>query len=110
MPSVDVPGPRGPNGSLPMAKENGVNGTQPGAKTNIEILDIRRAAVEINLKEDILSQIHPKNGPRTMPTLLLYNERGLQLFEEVSSRQSRHRHFDGANMKSSRSRTWTSII
>lgn len=100
MPCVDVPGPYGSNGPLLKVKENGVNGSQQAGKASIEILDIRRAAVEINLKESILSQIHPKNGPRTMPTLLLYDERGLQLFEEVSSLcQSRHRHANGANMK-----------
>lgn len=61
--------------------ENGVVHEVGNAK--VEILDIRRAAVEINLKEGILSQFRPKTGPRTLPTLLLYDERGLQLFEEV---------------------------
>jgi uncharacterized SAM-dependent methyltransferase len=97
MPSVDVPSPQGPKGHLPKCKTNGVNHSRQAAEAEIEILDIRRAAVEINLKESILSQIRPENGPRTMPTLLLYDERGLQLFEEVSSSKSRHRHPNGAN-------------
>ena len=53
-------------------------------KSKVDIIDIRHAAVEINLKEEILSQFSPENGPRQLPTLLLYDERGLQLFEDVS--------------------------
>lgn len=52
---------------------------------NIDIIDIRHDAVEINLKDEIMSSLRPQSGPKTMPTLLLYDERGLQLFEEVSS-------------------------
>ena len=52
---------------------------------NIDIIDIRHDAVEINLKDEIMSSLRPQFGPKTMPTLLLYDERGLQLFEEVSS-------------------------
>ncbi len=51
----------------------------------IDIIDIRHDAVEINLKEEILNSLRPRNGPKTMPTLLLYDERGLQIFEEVSA-------------------------
>ena len=53
------------------------------AKSGLDIIDIRRVAVEINLKTDVLSMFHAKNGPRELPTLLLYDERGLQLFEKV---------------------------
>lgn len=52
---------------------------------NLDIIDIRSAALEFNLKEDIHAHFKPKSGPRKLPTLLLYNERGLQLFEEVTS-------------------------
>jgi uncharacterized SAM-dependent methyltransferase len=55
--------------------------------SKIDIIDIRRDAVEINLKEDVLTSLRPESGPKQLPTLLLYNERGLQLFEEVSLRQ-----------------------
>lgn len=48
-----------------------------------EIIDIRGEHVEFNLKEEVISSFNPDEGPRTLPTLLLYNERGLQLFEEV---------------------------
>ncbi|KAK1777450.1 C-type lectin protein [Copromyces sp. CBS 386.78] len=52
--------------------------------SNADIIDIRRVAVEINLKTEITSMFRPKNGPRQLPTLLLYNERGLQLFERIT--------------------------
>ncbi len=57
-------------------------------KTNkqhqVDIIDIRQVAVEINLKEEIDKLFRPREGPRTLPTLLLYDEKGLQLFEDVS--------------------------
>lgn len=49
----------------------------------LDIIDIRCAAVELNLKDDINALFKPKDGPRSLPTLLLYDERGLQLFEEA---------------------------
>jgi len=75
------------SGPLPLGKGNGGDDVGKAGQASIDIIDIRRKAVEINLKEDILSQFHPETGPRTLPTLLLYNERGLQLFEDVSSAQ-----------------------
>ncbi len=58
-----------------------------GSRThsNIDIIDIRHDAVEINLKEEILSSLKVAPGQRSLPTLLLYDERGLQIFEEVRS-------------------------
>lgn len=55
-----------------------------GSVSNIDIIDIRHDAVEVNLKDEILRSLRPESGIKTLPTLLLYNERGLQLFEEVS--------------------------
>lgn len=55
------------------------------SKPAVDIIDIRTAAVELNLKEEIHTLLKPRDGPRTLPTLLLYDERGLQLFEEVTS-------------------------
>lgn len=54
-----------------------------GSDSSIDIIDIRHDAVEVNLKDEILKSLRPESGIKTMPTLLLYNERGLQLFEEV---------------------------
>lgn len=50
---------------------------------HLDIIDIRGEAVEINLKDEIASSICPEDGPRMLPTLLLYDEKGLQLFEDV---------------------------
>jgi L-histidine Nalpha-methyltransferase / hercynylcysteine S-oxide synthase len=52
--------------------------------SKIDIIDVRRDTVEFNLKADILTSLRPSFGPKTLPTLLLYDEQGLQLFEEVS--------------------------
>ncbi|GKT59381.1 DUF323 domain-containing protein [Colletotrichum tofieldiae] len=57
---------------------------RPVANNGLDIIDIQRVAVETNLKDDIISMWNPTNGPRRLPTLLLYNERGLQLFEEIT--------------------------
>lgn len=77
--------------SAPLSDIKGGGSDHKASKASVDIVDIRRAAVEINLKEDILSQFHPKTGPRTLPTLLLYNERGLQLFEDVRPTSDRTR-------------------
>lgn len=59
-------------------------------QTDVDIIDIRRAAVEINLKEEIHKLFRPEEGPRKLPTLLVYDEKGLQLFEQVRSAYQRH--------------------
>ena len=51
----------------------------------IDIIDIRHDGVEVNLRDEILGSLKLQTGLKTMPTLLLYDERGLQLFEEVSN-------------------------
>lgn len=38
----------------------------------------------MNLKDEIFTLFEPAAGPRKLPTLLLYNEKGLQLFEEIT--------------------------
>ncbi|KAI0161669.1 C-type lectin protein [Hypoxylon sp. FL1284] len=55
-----------------------------GRRPSADIIDIRQAAVEINLKEEISKLLRPQEGPRKLPTLLLYDEKGLQLFEEIT--------------------------
>ncbi|KAH9908705.1 C-type lectin protein [Xylariomycetidae sp. FL2044] len=50
----------------------------------VDIVDIRQTTVENNLKQEIYSLFHPQEGPRRLPTLLLYDEKGLQLFEEIT--------------------------
>lgn len=48
-----------------------------------EIIDIRSEHADIDLKKEIESKINPADGPKSLPTLLLYDEKGLQLFEDV---------------------------
>lgn len=70
-----------PNGKM-LSSGAGTAGTGSMA-ADIDIIDIRASAVELNLKEEILKSLRPENGLKRLPTLLLYDERGLQLFEEV---------------------------
>lgn len=50
---------------------------------SINIIDIRSDAVAFNLKQEIFQLFRPDEGPRKLPTMLLYDEKGLQLFEQV---------------------------
>ncbi|KAI1823114.1 DUF323 domain protein [Xylaria intraflava] len=54
------------------------------AETPVGIIDIRRDTIQANLKEEIYRLFCPDEGPRQLPTLLLYNEKGLQLFEKIT--------------------------
>jgi hypothetical protein len=78
--------PAVPNGtflSLKAAKDAGMPKLTVASKAGPDIIDIRRVEVEINLKAEVLDMFSARNGPRKLPTLLLYDERGLQLFEDV---------------------------
>ena len=49
------------------------------------IIDIRRGKVENTILDDMQKQLRPQNGQeKQMPTLLLYDEVGLQLFEDIT--------------------------
>lgn len=54
------------------------------AMESLDIIDIRGDQVEYNLKGEFDNMFNPADGPRKIPTLLLYDEKGLQLFEDVS--------------------------
>ncbi len=56
---------------------------QGETETPVGIIDIRRDTAKANLKEEIYRLFHSQEGPRKLPTLLLYDEKGLQLFEKV---------------------------
>jgi hypothetical protein len=51
--------------------------------SDIDIIDIRSDTIEMDLKVEILSMLKPAKGPKKLPTLLLYDEQGLQIFEKV---------------------------
>ncbi|KAI1116913.1 DUF323 domain protein [Nemania sp. NC0429] len=54
------------------------------AETPVDLIDIRRDTVKANLREEIYRLFHPQEGPRELPTLLLYDAEGLQLFEKIT--------------------------
>jgi uncharacterized SAM-dependent methyltransferase len=50
-----------------------------------QIIDIRSDTASISLKQGILSGLHPADGgEKTLPTLLLYDDKGLRLFEQIT--------------------------
>lgn len=74
----------GPKCQSPGRLQNNVDlRSNSGKKTasNINIIDIR--CDTIDLEHEILSMLKPAKGPRKLPTLLLYDEKGLQIFEKV---------------------------
>lgn len=49
------------------------------------IIDIRSDAASIELKHLISDGLHPQKGAeKTLPTLLLYDNAGLKLFEQIT--------------------------
>ena len=59
-----------------------LNGSESGLP---QIIDIRSDTASISLKQGILSGLHPAHGEeKTLPTLLLYDDKGLRLFEEIT--------------------------
>lgn len=47
--------------------------------------DIRRDQFGISLLDQLHTGLHPQDGgEKSMPTLLLYDEQGLKLFEEIT--------------------------
>lgn len=52
---------------------------------NVPILDIRRKELEFSIVDDIRRGLQKgKESSLTLPTLLLYDEAGLKLFEEIT--------------------------
>jgi uncharacterized SAM-dependent methyltransferase len=50
-----------------------------------KIIDIRPGPTEFDILQDIKSGLRPENGgEKTLPTLLLYDEAGLRLFEKIT--------------------------
>lgn len=49
------------------------------------IIDVRRGKVEKTILDEMREQLGPKEGmEKRLPTLLLYDEAGLQLFEDIT--------------------------
>ena len=57
----------------------------PNGHSSVSIVDIRRGGFDVPLADQIRQKLNPGNGlERRLPTLLLYDGAGLQLFEEVT--------------------------
>lgn len=48
------------------------------------IIDIRRSKLELSLKDEILAGLKKPEGEKTLPTLLLYDAKGLKLFQDIT--------------------------
>ena len=47
-----------------------------------QIIDIRNSSTLGNLKQDIITGLQAT--PKTLPTVILYDEKGLQIFDEIT--------------------------
>jgi len=56
---------------------------QQTTQSTPDILDIRQHLIDMDLSNDIMTMLQPERGPKEMPTMLLYDTEGLQIFEEV---------------------------
>lgn len=66
-----------PVGVLPASKGR--------ASVSPDIIDIRRETVGISILDEIRKGLHPEHGgEKRLPTLLLYDEAGLKLFEKIT--------------------------
>ena len=66
-------------GSHSSLELNGSNGSVP------HIIDIRSDTAGFSLKKDIVAGLNQKDGEeKTLPTLLLYDDKGLKLFERIT--------------------------
>ncbi|KAF3911734.1 hypothetical protein AA313_de0205244 [Arthrobotrys entomopaga] len=69
----------------PIFKTGGNNGVLVNAtQTAVKIIDIRSSHVEYQLNEDIINGLKKGYGEKTLPTMLLYDEAGLKVFEEIT--------------------------
>ena len=52
---------------------------------DVPIIDIRQRGFDVSLADEIRQKFNPGDGlERRMPTLLLYDDEGLRLFEQIT--------------------------
>ena len=52
---------------------------------DVPIIDIRQRGFDVSLADEIRQKLNPGDGlERRLPTLLLYDDEGLQLFEQIT--------------------------
>ncbi|KKA27112.1 hypothetical protein TD95_001129 [Thielaviopsis punctulata] len=81
MPSVVAQPPAAP--WLELSSARPVHGPSVPGHIN-RLKDIRRNLVDASLREDILATFKPGTPNMRLPTLILYDELGLRLFEEIT--------------------------
>lgn len=53
--------------------------------TDLSILDIRRGGLGVSILDEVRAKLNPGEGEeKQLPTLLLYDEQGLKLFEDIT--------------------------
>ncbi|KAI9693514.1 MAG: hypothetical protein M1820_009202 [Bogoriella megaspora] len=59
--------------------------TKPKDKVEVPIIDIRRDRTSESMRDEILNGLRQENGmEKRLPTMLLYDEAGLRLFEQIT--------------------------
>lgn len=59
--------------------------TEASAATEANIIDIRTDTASISIKQEITSGLGVEDGKeKRLPTLLLYDDKGLRLFEDIT--------------------------
>lgn len=59
--------------------------SMPNGHSDVSIFDIRQGEFDFSLVEDIHKQLDAGAGQaKRLPTLLLYDEQGLKLFEDIT--------------------------
>ncbi len=67
------------------APARSVIGSSEGVHDKFAIVDIRRREITLSIRGEMLASLQPCDGKgKKMPTLLLYDEIGLKLFEAVT--------------------------
>ena len=62
-----------------------MNGHSNGHSSNANIIDIRQGGLDFDLLAEMRKSLNPGKGQeKRMPTLLLYDEQGLKLFEDIT--------------------------
>lgn len=57
----------------------------PDERDKVVIVDIRRRNITWDIRNDMLEKLRPSEGnEKKMPTILLYDETGLKLFEAIT--------------------------
>lgn len=53
--------------------------------SDVSIIDIRTGGLDFSILDEMRAQLRPSKGQeKRMPTLLLYDEQGLKLFEDIT--------------------------